>query len=86
MNGIHIQDMKVRYTDRGTLLITTGTREQRELTSREAADLLTYLFDFRGDLFTLADEVPSKVKAPERQEQDVGTMAEVEKEQHAVTP
>ncbi len=55
-HGVSLQGLTFRYTEHGTLLITLGGSHQRELNPREAADLLTYLTTFQGDLFAHARE------------------------------
>ncbi len=55
-HGVSFQGLEFRYTERGTLLITVGGSHQREFNPREAADLLTYLNSFQGDLFKNASE------------------------------
>ena len=54
--GVSFQGLEFRYTERGTLLITIGGSNQRELNPREAVDLLTYLNNAQGDLFKNAME------------------------------
>ncbi len=54
--GVSFQGLAFRYTEHGTLLITLGGNYQREFNPREAADLLTYLTTYQGDLFTHASE------------------------------
>ncbi len=54
--GVSFQGLEFRYTERGTLLITIGGSQQKELNPREAVNLLTYLNNSRGDLFNNARE------------------------------
>ncbi len=54
--GVSFQGLGFRFTERETLLITLRGSLQWELNPREAAELLTYLNTYQGDLFKNARE------------------------------
>ena len=55
-HGVSFQGLTFQYTEHGTLHITFEGNHHREFNPREAADLLTYLTTYQGDLFKDANE------------------------------